>query len=293
MSHINEHKGPSGQEPLLHLDCLSHVYSDGTKGIHELCFKVFPKEIVAICGPNGAGKSTLLEHLNGILIPTDGEIIYGGQRINKGNIEVLRRAVGLVFQDADSQLIAPTVIDDVMFGPMNSGSTVAEARELASWALGLVGFNELKKIPHYLSGGEKRLVAIAGIIAMKPHIVVVDEPTSDLDPNNSEKVERLIMRLRDELGLSVVVSTHDMDLAARIADRLYVLKKGSVIAEGSPRTIFYDQKLLEDASLKPPSAVQMYRALFEEGIITQPAQPLSPDDLFLLLKERGTGKRGS
>lgn len=292
MSHKTEHMGPSGLEPLLHLDCLSHVYSDGTKGIHELCFKVFPNEIVAICGPNGAGKSTLLEHLNGILIPTDGAITYDGKRIRKENVEVLRRAVGLVFQDADSQLIAPTVLDDVMFGPMNTGSTVAEARELANWALGLVGFNELKKIPHYLSGGEKRLVAIAGIIAMKPRIVVVDEPTSDLDPKNSEKVERLIMRLRDELGLSVVVSTHDMDLAARIADRLYVLKKGSVIAEGDPQAIFYNQALLDDANLKPPTAVQIYRALLEDGIIAGSAKPLSQDDLFALLKGSKTGEGG-
>jgi len=286
MSPVRQHLHVSDQTPLLHLDCLSHIYSDGTVGAHELCFKVFEKEIVSVCGPNGAGKSTLLEHLNGMLLPTDGEIMLNGEKISKKNLEKLRKAVGLVFQDADSQLIAPTVIDDVMFGPINNGMRPPEAREVAEWALSMVGFAEKNRIPHYLSGGEKRLVAIAGIIAMKPKIVAVDEPTSDLDPVNAERIENLLKKLRDELGLSVVISTHEMNLAAKISDRIYILKKGSVLAEGDPRDLFYDDALLKEASLKPPHVVSVYRSLVKERILEDGFKPVTEEELLSLLKER-------
>ncbi len=278
-------------EPLLHLDCLSHTYSDGTVGIHDLCFKVFPKEIVGICGPNGAGKSTLLEHLNGILIPTNGEIMLEGEKINKKNPDKLRRSVGLVFQDADSQLFAPTVLDDVMFGPINTGMSPSEARKAAEWALDLVGLTERSKIPHYLSGGEKRLVAIAGVIAMKPKIVVVDEPTSDLDPVNAERIEELLLKLRDELGLSVVISTHDMDLASRISDRVYILKKGVVLAEGVPGDLFYDESLLQEARLRPPEVVGIYSALVKDGVLDNGGRPIKQEELLFLIEDRVTNKK--
>ena len=278
-------------EPLLHLDCLSHTYSDGTVGIHDLCFKVFPKEIVGVCGPNGSGKSTLLEHLNGILIPSEGEIMLEGERIDKKNPEKLRRSVGLVFQDADSQLFAPTVMDDVMFGPINTGMPPAEAKKAAEWALDLVGFAEKTKIPHYLSGGEKRLVAIAGVIAMKPKIVAVDEPTSDLDPVNAEKIEKLLLKLRDELGLSVVISTHDMDLAARISDRVYILKKGVVLAEGTPKDLFYDEGLLQEARLKPPEVVGIYKTLVKDGVLDDGSRPIMRDELLSLIEGRATNEK--
>lgn len=277
------------KQAVLHLDCLSHVYSDGTVGIHDLCFKVFPKEIVCICGPNGAGKSTLIEHLNGILMPTEGEITLDGEVVDRRNPEKLRRSVGLVFQDADSQLFAPTVIDDVMFGPINNGLGKAEARQVAEWALNLVGFRERSKVPHFLSGGEKRLVAIAGVLAMKPRVLVVDEPTSDLDPMNAETIEGLLKRLRDELGISIVVSTHDMDLASRIADRLYVLKEGNVIAEGPPKEIFYNYQVLREARLKPPEVVELYHWLKAEGMVEGEAKPILREELISLIKPRGVG----
>jgi cobalt/nickel transport system ATP-binding protein len=255
-------------------------------GIHDLCFKVFPKEIVGVCGPNGSGKSTLLEHLNGILIPSEGEIMLEGEAINKKNPEKLRRSVGLVFQDADSQLFAPTVMDDVMFGPINNGMSPSEAKSAAEWALDLVGFTERSKIPHYLSGGEKRLVAIAGVVAMKPKIVAVDEPTSDLDPVNAERIENLLLKLRDELGVSVVISTHDMDLAARISDRVYILKKGVVLAEGVPRDLFYDEGLLREARLKPPEVVGVYKSLAKDGVLDDGSRPIRREELLSLIEER-------
>jgi cobalt/nickel transport system ATP-binding protein len=273
-------------QPLVHVDCISHVYSDGSIGVHDACLKLFEREILAICGPNGAGKSTLLHHLNGLLVPAEGRVIIMGKTMTKNSANELRKIVGLVFQDADSQLFAPTVLDDVMFGPLNQGLKPEEARKQALWALNTVGFTELSKTPHHLSGGEKRLVAIAGVIAMKPKILVVDEPTSDLDPVNAENIERLLVNLRNEMGLSVVFSTHDMDLAARIADRLYVLKKGSVIAEGNPRDIFYDSALLEEARLKPPEPVIFYQSLVKEGILESGFRPIRRDEVSSLFQRR-------
>jgi cobalt/nickel transport system ATP-binding protein len=277
---------PDKEQPLVHVDCISHVYADGSIGVHKACLKLFDKEILAICGPNGSGKSTLLQHLNGILVPAEGRITIMGKTVTKNSASELRRIVGLVFQDADSQLFAPTVLDDVMFGPLNQGLKPEEAKEQALQALNTVGFTELSKAPHHLSGGEKRLVAIAGVIAMKPKILVVDEPTSDLDPVNAENIERLLVGLRDKLGLSVVISTHDMDLAARIADRLYILRKGSVIAEGDPRDIFYNDALLEEARLKPPEPVIFYHSLVKKGILESGLQPIHRDEVISLFTKR-------
>jgi cobalt/nickel transport system ATP-binding protein len=277
---------PDKKQPLVHVDCISHVYADGSIGVHKACLKLFDREILAICGPNGSGKSTILQHLNGILVPTEGRITIMGKTVTKNSASELRRIVGLVFQDADNQLFAPTVLDDVMFGPLNQGLKPEEAKNQALWALNTVGFTELSKTPHHLSAGEKRLVAIAGVIAMKPKILVVDEPTSDLDPVNAENIEHLLVNLRDELGLSVVISTHDMDLAARIADRLYILRKGSVIAEGDPRDIFYDNALLEEARLKPPEPVVFYQSLVKEGILESGLRPIRRDEVSSLFKRR-------
>ena len=179
--------GPA-ENAIVHVDCVTHRYPDGTEGIHQMCFRVYPKEIVALCGPNGAGKSTLIEHINGLMLPDVGRVRVFGIDIDKRNVSEIRKMVGLVFQDADSQLFSPTVLDDVMFGPLNLGMSVDEARKRAEWALGIVGITDTTKVPHYLSGGQKRLVAIAGILAKEPKILDVDEPTGDHDPSNSRKI---------------------------------------------------------------------------------------------------------
>src|SRR5512136_2077720 len=229
---------------IVHVDCVSHKYPDGTEGIHNMCFRVFPKEIVALCGPNGSGKSTLIEHINGLMMPDVGRVRVFGLDIDKKNVASIRKMVGLVFQDADSQLFSPTVLEDVMFGPLNLGMSPEEARKRAEWALQVVGIKETSKIPHYLSGGQKRLVAIAGVLAMQPKILVADEPTGDLDPSNAQRIEEMLSSLKKEHGMSVVVSMHDMDMAARLADRICIVKDGSIIAEGKPGDILYDDDLL-------------------------------------------------
>lgn len=244
---------------LIHVDCAGHVYPDGSVGIHNMCFRVLRDEIVVLCGSNGSGKSTLIEHLNGLLLPSEGNIAVMGKPVDDSVRNELWREVGVVFQRTDDQLFAPTVLDDVMFGLLNSGLTPADAKTRALSALESVGAADLvQKMPHYLSGGQKRLVAIAGILAMRPRVIALDEPTSDLDPVHTERIEQLIRKMRDTYHISIVLATHDLDLAARIADRICIVKGGSVIAEGTPAGIFYNEDLLREAGLKRPLAVQIY-----------------------------------
>jgi len=247
------------ERELIHVDCASHTYPDGSIGIHDMCFSVLKHEIVALCGPNGSGKSTLIEHLNGILTPSEGEIWVNGKSITGGERSDLWKEVGVVFQRSDDQLFAPTVLDDVMFGPLNMGMPVEEAKEAAMGALEAVGAADLvHKLPNYLSGGQKRLVSIAGILAMKPKVIALDEPTSDLDTVHSERIEDLITDLKERFSISVVIATHDLDFAARIADRVCLVKNGSVFAEGTPAEVFYDPALIAEAGLKTPEIVQTY-----------------------------------
>jgi cobalt/nickel transport system ATP-binding protein len=282
-SDIHHLAGAEREDAIVHVDCVSHRYPDGTEGIHNMCFSVYPKEIVTLCGPNGAGKSTLIEHINGLMMPDKGRIRVFGMDIDKKNVSAIRKLVGLVFQDADSQLFSPTVMDDVMFGPLNLGMTVEEARKRAEWALDVVGMKETNKIPHYLSGGQKRLVAIAGILAMKPRILVVDEPTGDLDPSNAKRIEDILRSLRDEHGISVVIALHDMDMAARLADRVCIVRGGSVIAEGKPEDILYDETLLQSAGLEMPMVAKLFTDLGLESKGVK--RPLSLEQLTPLIKK--------
>ena len=273
---------PRGDE-LIHVDCASHKYPDGSVGIHEMCFRVLKDEVVALCGPNGSGKSTLIEHLNGLLKPSTGRVTVLGKAASTARGDIWRE-VGLVFQKSDDQLFAPTVLDDVMFGPINMGMDIEEARSVALEALRAVGAESFAtKVPSYLSGGQKRLVSIAGVLAMKPKVIAMDEPTSDLDPNHSDLIEKIILDLKKAHGISVVVATHDMDMAARLADRICIVKDGSIIAEGLPSEIFYDLRLLEEAGLKQPGVARIYERIGPILGLDAGQRPLNPDELVRLV----------
>jgi cobalt/nickel transport system ATP-binding protein len=277
---------------LIHIDCASHTYPDGSIGIHDMCFSVLRNEIVAICGPNGSGKSTLIEHLNGLLLPSPGTIWVNGRTIFSGEQTGLWKEVGVTFQNSDDQLFAPTVLDDVMFGPLNLGLSPDEARGMAFEALRTVGAADLaQKLPNYLSGGQKRLISIAGILAMKPLVIAMDEPTSDLDPVHACMIEEIIHDLKERLGISVVLATHDMDLAARIADRICLIRNGAVFAEGAPEEIFYDPSLVAEAGLKLPATVQTYLDLCSAAGIRPASRPLKTCDLVAALHEMLAGGR--
>jgi cobalt/nickel transport system ATP-binding protein len=286
--HYCEHIDP--ERELIHVDCASHTYPDGSVGIHEMCFHVFRNEIVALCGPNGSGKSTLIEHLNGLLLPSDGDIIINGRSIAHGERKDLWKEVGVVFQRSEDQLFAPTVLDDVMFGPLNLGMSPEQARVGAIESLEAVGAADLAgKLPNYLSGGQKRLVSIAGILAMKPQIIAMDEPTSDLDPVHSARIESLIRDMKIRFGISVVIATHDLELAARIADRICLVRGGAVFAEGSPREVFYDTDLIREAGLKQPDTVTTWIEYCREMGQDLEDWPLTRTDLVRLF-ERDLGK---
>jgi len=273
------------ERELIHVDCASHTYPDGSIGIHDMCFFVLKHEIVALCGPNGSGKSTLIEHLNGILIPSEGDIWVNGRSITGGERMDLWKEVGVVFQQSDDQLFAPTVLDDVMFGPLNMGMPVDEAKAAAMGALEAVGAADLvHKLPNYLSGGQKRLVSIAGILAMKPKVIALDEPTSDLDPVHAGRIEDLITDLKERFSISVVIATHDLDFAARIADRICLVKNGSVFAEGTPAEVFYDPALIADAGLKVPQIVRVYLEYCTLHGIEPQEHPIRVEELLAVLQ---------
>lgn len=215
---------------------LSYIYPDGTTALRNINMEIGRGERVAVIGPNGAGKSTLFLHLNGILRPSAGEIIIDGEKINYSKSELMRirQKVGIVFQNPDDQLFSPTVRDDVAFGPMNLGLGEDEVNERVRESLervGMSGYEE--RAPHHLSGGEKKRVAIAGILAMKPEIMVLDEPTTGLDPETADGIIEILLELSRE-GITVIISSHDVEILSQFAEKIFVLNSGKLIAEGTP-----------------------------------------------------------
>jgi cobalt/nickel transport system ATP-binding protein len=267
------------EDPLVDLHCEAHTYPDGTVGMHEVDFTLYTEEVVALVGGNGAGKSTLLEHLNATLVPDDGGLVVDGVPITEENKAHARKEVGFVFQDADTQLVAPTVLDDVAFGLQNYGVTGAEATRRAREALATVDAAHLEdRVPHYLSGGEKRLVGLAGVLVLDPSVVVLDEPLAGLDPERSRLVADRVRQIHRD-GISVVLSTHDLDFAAEVADRVCVMAEGNVVGSGPPREVFYDEDLLDRANLHPPTAVRVAR---DVGLDAS-TRPVTEADLVTLL----------
>ncbi|MFW6385432.1 MAG: energy-coupling factor ABC transporter ATP-binding protein [Halodesulfurarchaeum sp.] len=268
-------------DPLIELTCHSHTYPDGTVGVHDIEFDVHPGEIVAVVGGNGAGKSTCLEHLNATLVPDDGNLLIKGTDITRDNRDYARSEVGFVFQDADTQLVAPTVLDDVTFGLHNRGVDGEEAVERARKALAAVDAAHLEdRVPHYLSGGEKRLVGLAGVLVLEPSVIVLDEPFAGLDPERSTLIADRIREIHEENGISIVLSTHDLDVAAELGDRICVMHEGNDIGGGSPREVFYDEALLAQANLTPPTAVRIARKLGLGG----ERRPVTESELVDLLQ---------
>ena len=232
---------------------LHYTYSDGTQGIKDISFRITHGESVAIVGANGAGKSTLLMHLNGYLLPTRGTLRIGDFPVTKRNLKAVRRTVGMVFQKPDDQLFMPSVFDDVAFGPLNLGLPQEEVETVVMKALQSVGVPHLKNRPPYkLSGGEKRAVAIASVLSMSPDILVMDEPTSELDPRARR---RLIEQLKT-FEHTKIIATHDLDLAVDVCERTIVIFEGSVNADGPTLELLQDEALLEKSGLEKPLQMQ-------------------------------------
>ncbi len=232
---------------------LHYTYPDGTIGLNNINFKIHHGESVALVGSNGAGKSTLLLHLIGSLTSTKGSIRIGDYPLNKKNLKAVRRSVGMVFQDPDDQLFMPTVFDDVAFGPINLGLPEAEVEERVMEALNTVGVSHLiKRSPHKLSGGEKRAVAIAAVIATMPDILIMDEPSSNLDPLSRRRLINLLKTFKH----TKIVATHDLDMALELCERTIVLHKGEIIADDETKRLFLDDTLLAMSGLEKPLTMQ-------------------------------------
>jgi cobalt/nickel transport system ATP-binding protein len=231
---------------------LKYRYHDGTEALRGVSFRISPGECVALLGPNGSGKSTLLLHLNGILperLSGDGAVKILGEPVTPENLETIRRQVGLVFQDPDDQLFCPTVQEDVAFGPQQLGLGDAEIAARIQKALAQVGLSGFgRRATHHLSHGEKRRVCLAGVLACEPAVLVLDEPTSDLDPRGRREFKALLR----QIPATKLIATHDLELVVELCSRVIVLDGGSVVADGPMHELLNDEKLMLEHGLERP-----------------------------------------
>ena len=231
---------------------LTYRYHDGTEALRGVSFRVAPGECVGLLGPNGSGKSTLLLHLNGILpekLGWNGAVQILGQLVTPDNLETVRRQVGLVFQDPDDQLFCPTVEEDVTFGPQQLGLSEAEVKDRVARALAQVGLADFgRRATHHLSQGEKRRACLAGVLACSPTVLVLDEPTSDLDPRGRREFKALLR----QIAATKLIATHDLELVVELCSRAIVLDRGSVVAEGPVADLLNNEELMLAHGLERP-----------------------------------------
>lgn len=252
-------------EEILGIKDLSFTYDSGKKALDHISMTVKKGERIAVLGPNGSGKSTFFLNLNGVLMPDEGEIYFRQEYITKKKLNHLRKHVGMVFQDADSQIIAGTVMEEVSFGPMNLKLPKDEVKNRVEEALAYMNLKEYKnRPPHYLSGGEKKRVGIADILAMNPEVIIFDEPAGALDPVNGRMLEEVLFKLWAEKK-TMIISTHDVDFAFRFADRAVVFCEGRILADDTPLAIFQNPDTVNKAHLKKPVLLEVFELLRAKG----------------------------
>ena len=276
------------------------AYQAGTpfemRALHDVTFSVKDGSYVAIIGHTGSGKSTILQHLNALLKPTEGLVELGEKTIDSttGNkdLKPLRKKVGIVFQFPEAQLFEETVEKDIAFGPKNFGVSEEEALKIAAEVVKTVGLPEdvLKKSPFDLSGGQMRRVAIAGVLAMKPEVLVLDEPTAGLDPKGRLEMMEMFYKLNKEQNMTIVLVTHQMNDVSDYADHVIVIETGNVVKEGSPKEVFSDASWLLEKQLGVPTTLAFVEKLKEKGWSTD-KMPLTLDELAdAILEERGVNE---
>ena len=268
---------------IISVEHLAYTYpgmedAPGVPVFEDMNLTIQEGSFVAILGTNGCGKSTLAKHFNSILLPSGGKVyVCGMDTADEDRLMAVRRAVGMVFQNPDNQIVANVVEEDVAFGPENLGVASPEIRRRVDQALRQVGMYEYREhAPHLLSGGQKQRIAIAGIIAMEPKCIVLDEPTAMLDPRGRKEVIDTVSRLNREKGITVVLITHHMDEAAK-ADRVVVLNKGKVAADGTPKEVFSQVELLHSIGLASPETVELCWELKRQGF-DLPLDALEPEE---------------
>ncbi len=257
----------------MQINHLTHIYNEGTTfekvALDDVTLELQNGEFVGLIGHTGSGKSTLIQHLNGILLPTRGEILLDGENIHrdKTKLKEVRRRIGLAFQYPEYQLFETTIYRDVAFGPTNLGLSREEIHESVVAALDLVGIGTefYEKSPFELSGGQKRRVAIAGVLAMNPEVLILDEPTAGLDPRGRDEILAAIRKLHRERGITVILVSHSMEDVAKLTDRIIVMHKGRVAMSGTPGEIFSHPMELEQMGLAAPQISYVFARLREKG----------------------------
>ena len=254
---------------------LTYTYADGTPALKGVSFGAETGKVTGILGGNGAGKSTLFLNLNGVLTPQSGQVLLDGAPVSyaRRDLPELRRRVGLVFQDPDDQLFSADVYRDISFGAVNLGLPEAEVRRRVEDAMARTGVTALRDKPtHALSYGQKKRVAIAGVLVMEPSVMILDEPTAGLDPQGVSDILHLLTQLRDSLGMTILIATHDMDIVPLYCDYAYLLSGGKVILEGAPKALFAQPEVLRSHHLRLPRIAHLMEILRErDGLDTTSA----------------------
>jgi energy-coupling factor transport system ATP-binding protein len=266
---------------------LTHCYSEGsafkTVALDDVSFRIDDGEFIGIIGHTGSGKSTLVQHLNGLLKPSSGQVLIDGEDLNGEHVNrrELRQRIGLVFQYPEYQLFEETVAKDIAFGPKNQGLSAEEINERVHYAMECVHLDYEKyaeKSPFELSGGQMRRVAIAGVLAMRPSVLILDEPTAGLDPRGRDRVLSMLEDLHAKEHVTTLMVSHSMDDMARLATRLIVMSEGKIVAQGTPREIFSQEDMMTSIGLDVPDAARLCRVLREKGY-DLPADLYQPDEL--------------
>lgn len=266
---------------------LEYSYEDDRQALRGVSVSFHSGERTAVMGSNGAGKSTFFLLCNGVLEPRRGEVIFGGKPVGHKKAErmELRRRVGIVFQEADTQILAPTVEAEISFGPMNLGLSKEEVRRQVDGAVAEMELENFRdRAPHALSGGEKKRVTIADILAMEPQLILLDEPASSLDPKGSENLETTLKELSVR-GIALAVATHDVDFAWRWAERILIFHEGKILADGRPQEIFSQKELVEQAGLRRPILWQVAEILQKSGQLREGQWPKTPQELKQIMEE--------
>jgi cobalt/nickel transport system ATP-binding protein len=246
---------------------LKYSYNNDIEALKGINFIAGRKQKIAIIGANGAGKSTLFKHFNGILTPSSGEVLVHGEPISKSNLKEIRKTVGIVFQNSDDQVFSPTVEEDIAFGPTNLGLDEETIQHRVNETLRLLSIEHLRdRVPHHLSGGEKKRVAIAGVLAMEPQVIVLDEPTAGLDPRGVKDLIGFLNELPEKYGMTIIFSTHSVELVPEIADYIYVIDKGAIVAQGGVSDVFGDDDLLNEIGLEVPIFPRLIKSLNRRGM---------------------------
>lgn len=262
---------------------LCYVYPGNVTALDNINFIAPRNARIAVIGSNGAGKSTLFKHFNGIFKPTSGSILVRGEPITRQNSREIRKFVGIVFQNPDDQIFSPTVEQDIAFGPTNLGLDPETIHHRVHEALRVVGIEHLaSRVPHHLSGGEKKRVAIAGVIAMEPEVLVLDEPNAGLDPRGVSDLNGFINSLSVKYGMTVIFSTHDVALVPEIADYIYVMDKGRIVASGTVDEIFVQPEMLKSVRLDVPVLPKLLKTLRDNGVEVSMAYTYADTEKSLL-----------